>query len=46
MRSAPSHQIDDESLKEYFYGGLDYNGKIVLDTILEDQIGLSHSNRL
>ena len=33
FRSVWNHRIDDESLKEHFYRGLDENNKVVLDTI-------------
>ena len=33
MRSFPNHNIDDESLKEYFYRRKDDNNKEVLDMI-------------
>ena len=33
LRSVSNHRIDDESLKEYFYRGLDDNNKAVFDTI-------------
>ncbi|KAK4733924.1 hypothetical protein R3W88_008185 [Solanum pinnatisectum] len=39
MRSVLNHRIDDESLKEYFYRGLDDNGKDVLDTIAGGSYG-------
>ena len=35
MRGVPNRRINDELLKEYFYQGLDDNGKVVLDTITE-----------
>ena len=34
LRSVLNNNIDDESLKEYFYRVKDYNNKDVLDTIL------------
>ena len=33
LRSVPNHRIDDESLKKYFYRGMDDNNNVVLDTI-------------
>ncbi|TMW81392.1 hypothetical protein EJD97_009900, partial [Solanum chilense] len=39
LRSVPNHRIDDESLKEYFYQGLDDNNKAVLDTIAGGSYG-------
>ena len=39
FRSVPNHRIDDESLKEYFYRGLDDNNKAVLDTIAGGSYG-------
>ena len=38
LRSAPNHCIDDESLKEYFYGG-NNNNKPVLDMIVGGYYG-------
>ena len=39
LRSIQNHQIDDESLKEYFYWGQDDNNKAVLDTIAGGSYG-------
>ena len=39
LRSVPNHRIDDESLKEYFYQGLDNNNKTVLHTIVGGSYG-------
>lgn len=36
MKGVSNHRIDDESLKEYFYRGQDYNNKVVLHTIAGD----------
>lgn len=33
VRSIQDHLIDDESLKQYFYKGQDYNNKAVFGTI-------------
>ncbi|XP_069150303.1 uncharacterized protein [Solanum lycopersicum] len=34
LRSVPNYRIEDESLKEYFYGGQDDSNKALLDTIV------------
>ena len=39
MRGVPNRRINDELLKEYFYQGLDDNGKVVLDTIMGSSYG-------
>ncbi|XP_069148231.1 uncharacterized protein [Solanum lycopersicum] len=39
LARCPNHHIDDESLKEYFYPGQDYNNKAVLDTIAVGSYG-------
>ena len=39
LRSVPNHNIDDESMKEYFYRGHDDNNKVVLDTIAGGSYG-------
>ena len=39
LRSVPNSLIDDESLKEYFYQGLDNNNKAVLHTIVGGSYG-------
>uniref|UniRef100_M1DY00 Integrase core domain containing protein n=1 Tax=Solanum tuberosum TaxID=4113 RepID=M1DY00_SOLTU len=39
IRGVPNHRIDDESLKEYFYRGLDDNSRAVLDTIAGGSYG-------
>ena len=39
LRSIHNYHIDDESLKEYFYSGLDDNNKALLDTIAGGSYG-------
>ena len=39
LRSVPNHNIDDESMKEYFYRGHDDNNKAGLDTIAGEFYG-------
>ena len=39
MRSVPNHRIYEESLKEYFFRGLNDNNKAVLDTIAGGSYG-------
>ena len=39
MRGVPNHHIDDESLRQYYYGGQDDNSKLVLDTIAGGSCG-------
>ena len=39
MRGVPNHNIDDESLKDYFYRGKDDNNKAILDTIAVAPMG-------
>ena len=39
VRGVPNHRIDDESLKEYFYRGQDYNNKVVLNSIVGGSYG-------
>ena len=39
VRGIPSHRIDDESLKEYFYQDQDDNNKSLLDTIAGGSYG-------
>ena len=46
VRSVLNHNIDDESLKEYFYRGQDDNNKAVLDTIAGGHMVSAHMQRL
>ena len=39
LRSVPNHNIDDESLKEYFYRGQNDNNKAILDAIVGGSYG-------
>ena len=39
LRIVPNNHINDESLKEYLYGGQDDNNKEVLDTLEDESYG-------